>query len=351
MEELIRTWLADEESRFIFDKRIEYKKCGDDRVFKEIIDRYVPEFKNFFCYTGKEKEYMDEINGKVWVYGGGIRGKRIINELEEYNIKVEGIIDRDISKVEVMGIPVFTVDKVDFKIIDSLIISMRNKREAEDCFNKVVGLGMDEKNIILHREYDYERLLDKQYFDELVEFHEGEVFVDAGALDLSTSLLFARKCDENHISDYKIYAFEPDKKSYGRCMNIKDKYPNVNIELKNYGLWSSNTSLGFDSLGNGSSHISQKEEINKVNVVTLDSCVKERVTYIKMDIEGAELEALKGCKDTIRQYRPKLAISVYHKKEDIIEIPQYIKELIPEYKLYLRHYGNGALETVLYALP
>lgn len=351
MEDTIRTWLADEESRFIFDKRIEFMKHGDDRVFKEIIDKYVPELKDVFYYSGKEKKYLDNVKGKTWIYGGGVRGKKIISELRENNIDVEGIIDRDISKAEVMGIPVFTVDEVDWKTIDSLIISMLDKQTAEDCFNKVVELGMDEKNIILHREYDFIRLQDKQYFDELVRFHEGEIFVDAGVLDLSTSLLFARKCNEYHISDYKIFAFEPDNKSYERCINIKDKYPNINIELRNCGLWSSNTVLGFDLLGNGSSHISEKEEINKINVVTLDSCVKEKVTYIKMDIEGAELEALKGCKNIIRRYMPKLAISVYHKKEDIIEIPKFIKELMPEYKLYLRHYGNGELETVLYALP
>lgn len=75
------------------------------------------------------------------------------------------------------------------------------------------------------------------------------------------------------------------------------------------------------------------------------------MSFIKMDIEGADLEALKGCQNTIRRYHPKLAISVYHKPEDIIEIPCYIKELVPEYRLYLRHYGNGDTETVLYALP
>lgn len=75
------------------------------------------------------------------------------------------------------------------------------------------------------------------------------------------------------------------------------------------------------------------------------------MTFIKMDIEGAELEALHGCRDTIIKYRPKLAICVYHKPEDIIEIPSYIHEIVPEYKLYLRHHSKDLSETVLYALP
>lgn len=69
-----------------------------------------------------------------------------------------------------------------------------------------------------------------------------------------------------------------------------------------------------------------------------------------MDIEGSELEALKGSREIIKRCRPKLEICVYHKKEDLVEIPAFIKELVPEYKLYVRHYSNNAGETVLYAV-
>ena len=69
-----------------------------------------------------------------------------------------------------------------------------------------------------------------------------------------------------------------------------------------------------------------------------------------MDIEGAELEALKGARNTILKDKPDLAICVYHKNEDIIEIPRYILELDPEYELYLRHYDLAEYETVLYAV-
>ena len=76
----------------------------------------------------------------------------------------------------------------------------------------------------------------------------------------------------------------------------------------------------------------------------------ERITFIKMDVEGAELKSLMGACNTIRRDRPKLAISIYHKDKDMVRIPLYIRSLIPDYRLYVRHYSNNANETVLYAV-
>lgn len=83
----------------------------------------------------------------------------------------------------------------------------------------------------------------------------------------------------------------------------------------------------------------------------LDEELTKGVTLIKMDIEGAELRALKGAKDVIMKNRPKLAICVYHRKEHIIEIYQWIKSLNLGYKFYLRHpWRHSMLDTVLFAI-
>ena len=91
---------------------------------------------------------------------------------------------------------------------------------------------------------------------------------------------------------------------------------------------------------------------NHIDVVTIDETIDEndRVTFIKMDVEGAELESLKGAKHIICRDKPKLAICIYHKPEDMTEIPLYIKSLVPEYKIYVRHHCNSDGETVLYAV-
>ena len=88
-----------------------------------------------------------------------------------------------------------------------------------------------------------------------------------------------------------------------------------------------------------------------VQVVSLDRVLgDEIVSFIKMDIEGAEHNGLLGAEKQIRANRPKLAISIYHKPEDMWDLPGLILSFQPDYKLYLRHYSIAASETVLYAI-
>ena len=89
----------------------------------------------------------------------------------------------------------------------------------------------------------------------------------------------------------------------------------------------------------------------EIEVSTIDDiCGEIPVTFIKMDIEGSKLRALKGAKNTILKNKPKLAICIYHRAEDIFEIPRYIDDLAPGYKFFIRHYCFYEDETVLYAI-
>ena len=105
--------------------------------------------------------------------------------------------------------------------------------------------------------------------------------------------------------------------------------------------------------GEGNSHIvqtSNHKNVMKSKVVTLDKMLEDKkVTFIKMDIEGSELKALHGAKNIIRDQQPTLAICLYHKPEDIFQIPIYLKALVPEYKIYIRHYSDMLWDTVCYA--
>lgn len=75
-----------------------------------------------------------------------------------------------------------------------------------------------------------------------------------------------------------------------------------------------------------------------------------KVSFVKMDIEGSELNALRGMAETISRYRPALAICIYHKFEDLWEIPLFIHQLVPQYQLYIRNYTTYLDEIVLYAV-
>jgi FkbM family methyltransferase len=186
----------------------------------------------------------------------------------------------------------------------------------------------------------------EQYFDDLITLKKNEVFVDCGAFigDTIENLLI------HNGTDAKIYAFEPEKKHYD--LVCRKFYDNENIKVINAGVWDSKTELEFeiDKESIGSSCIS-KDGKEKIQTETIDNIVKDdKITFIKMDVEGAERQALIGARSQIIRNKPKLAICLYHHPEDIYEIPLLIKEMVPEYNLYIRHYSVCNTETVLYAL-
>lgn len=190
----------------------------------------------------------------------------------------------------------------------------------------------------------------KHYFNELtfcINPHN-EVFVDCGAYNGDTILQYAAFTDMKYK---KIYAFEPDSEF---IIKLKENTKSLkNIEVINKGNWKKDDVLTFKRNGE-ISHIDDHKGENSVHVTTIDKAVKDIVTFIKMDIEGSELEALQGATNTISSYMPKLAICCYHKKDDIINLFQYINGIENQekkYNIYLRHHSNNACETVLYAIP
>lgn len=95
----------------------------------------------------------------------------------------------------------------------------------------------------------------------------------------------------------------------------------------------------------------QAQEAETISVVSIDGCDEcKDTTFIKMDLEGAEQNALRGTIETIKRNKSKLAICIYHSDEDMLEIIDFIHELVPEYKLYVRHHSTGLMETVMYAV-
>jgi FkbM family methyltransferase len=190
--------------------------------------------------------------------------------------------------------------------------------------------------------------------NKVIKAEEGDVVIDAGGCWGDSALYFAHEVGENG----KVYSFEfmPDNlEIFERNMSLNPKLSQI-INLVRNPVWSkSGEQLFVEGNGPGARVVPHSGDPNSTRVETFtidDLVIKEkirRVDFIKMDIEGAELEALRGAANTIRQFRPKLAISVYHKLNDIWEIPQYIDGLGLGYKFTLKHVTIHAEETVLFA--
>lgn len=180
---------------------------------------------------------------------------------------------------------------------------------------------------------------------DLLRYGHDEVYVDGGSYDGDSIRLFIDRV-KGQFS--RVLAFEPDKNTFKRlAANFAHER---RVEPINAGLHRRKATLHFDNAGTRGSILIEEGGI-EVPVVGLDEVLGgDRVTYIKMNIEGAELEALKGGEQAIKRWAPKLAISAYHRPSDLWQIPNLIRDLRPDYKLYLRQHDGGVIETVLYAM-
>ena len=171
----------------------------------------------------------------------------------------------------------------------------------------------------------------KHVYRDILRLTSDEIIVDAGAYDGDT-IREITDCTGGRYN--KIFAFEPDKKNYKKL--IKNTADMQNISLFNAGLWSTDEDVFFENKSGRNSSVGTQGEMT--HMLALDNAVNSPVTLIKMDIEGSELNAVEGAKDTIKAYLPKLYICAYHRNEDMFSIPLAIKKISPEYKLYFRHH-------------
>ena len=327
------------------------------------------------------------------LFGAGAAGEEMLRELHGLGIEVACFCDNDEKKhgTHYPGVPVIGPARLQSAYRGAVVIisvagpaasQIHKQLEAMGCFEKIIdyfyrpGEFYDYYGYVKDNAAAFEALYrclsdDKsrevligrinciitgdlafpahlvdadQYFDkDIIRFKNDEVFLDAGAFDGQTSLEFA-----NRAQGYRrILCMEPEEKNYQLLKTNTAGLSRTDVLKK--GAWSGKQTLHFQS-GGFASHICDGGDM-AIEVLSIDEMMQgERVTMIKMDIEGAELEALQGAQNTIRRDEPRLAICVYHKRGDILDIPRYINSLSQDYEIYLRHYGPTVFETVCYAV-
>ena len=202
-------------------------------------------------------------------------------------------------------------------------------------------------------DFDYTRVLKTQenlysdYFDhDIIRPLDGEVFVDAGGYTGDTAIEF----DRNFPSYKKIICYEIMP---SLCEKIRENTKELHdIDVRNKGLSKKNGAMYVNDKGDSVGQLQEAGE-TAVEVVRLDDDIKEKVTWIKMDIEGAEFDALEGCRRHIAEEAPVLTICVYHNYDDIARIPKLIQSMRDDYSYYLRSNSTVPVPTefVLFAVP
>jgi FkbM family methyltransferase len=202
---------------------------------------------------------------------------------------------------------------------------------------------------------DFEKLpspvIHDAYFpDDLVKLLSDDVFIDCGAYDGDTIRNFLRN---QGGGCKKIIAFEPDPENFQKLQQFAFSLPaDIRKRLFLYQL-ATGTKKGkvqFEATGTESSSIGSGDV--EVDCISLDEILtNDKPTFIKMDIEGSEVDALTGSQNIIRKELPFLAICVYHRQDHVWRIPSLIRSFSEQYRFFLRPHNLEGWDTVCYAIP
>ncbi len=352
----------------------------------------------------KEKQSLvndmeKEFSTGIAIYGAGSVGSWAVNYLKSIGAKVVCFIDRDPAKngTKIEDVPVIMPDEISKYNFKSVFIAARHAVKqvmdnlAHNNLNMISFDGYfviknyerlsyvrdtlleDEKSVTVFNAILFAMLtsslqscyevMEKDMYFSLPEFSGNfeEIFVDAGAF-VGDSV--ERFIWENLGTFKHIYAFEPGERQFvalqKRMKRLSEEwaFTDDKVTLVKAGLGEKSTQMSYTfvedfpirhGLISETSENSNKSE-DKIQVCSLDEFLEgKEVTFIKVDIEGMEMDFLKGAKETIKKYRPKVAICVYHYPSDLYEVAEYLKELIPDYKFKIRQHAPIFGDFVLYA--
>lgn len=179
-------------------------------------------------------------------------------------------------------------------------------------------------------------------------YNRNEILIDGGSYTGDSILDFVKEWSGEYA---EIIACEPDSENCRKLEQTISDHEIANVTVLQVGLYSENTIMRFHASGDMMSTFSENGEV-AIQVDAIDNfAAGKEISIIKMDIEGSELDALTGAKNTIQRCRPMLMISAYHKKDDLFNIFRFINDIVVDYKYYFRCHKPLACDAVLYAVP
>lgn len=342
---------------------------------------------------------LRKTGGSVALYGASDAGRNYVSVLCAYHIPIACFVDDDVKKQgnTYCGIKVISLDEFvehrrgneviliasyspsviirklketypflyesvrwsDFYLWENELDYLQYYTENMDRIDRVKELLCDERSVhvfenLLNYKISRNRKLieeirdnvEEQYFtSDIMSFTDREVFLDLGAYTGDTVHSFCQAVGGRYK---QIIAVEPDEANYKQLKANTEGLDK--IEYYQAGAAEKDGTARFMAQALYTTHFDEEGE-QEIKVRSVDSIMGGReLTFIKADIEGLEMEMLKGAADSIRAFKPKLAIAVYHKKDEILNIPLLIQSYRDDYRFYMRHYTEMPIDTVLYAI-
>lgn len=368
------------------------KKSNEIKCKSEDVDLLVKQMMPLVSQT------ESDFTRGVAIYGAGFVGTWAAQYLRSIGAIVNHFIDRDPQKngTTIHGIPVVLPTDPVVSAVPSILIAARHA--VKDVLS---AMANNNSNLISFDGYyvvkNYEKLtfvrdnyfndersietynaillamltgsvescravMEKDMYFAIPEFSGtfDEIFVDAGAFVGDT---IERFIWENLGTFRHIYAFEPGRKQFSslqkRILRLSNEWALEQdcITAVKAGLASEDGRMTYSFLYDSplrhglitENLENTKNDLDSVEVYSLDSFLKgNAVTFIKADVEGMEMDLLRGAQTTIRRYKPKMALCVYHYPSDLFEVAEFVRSIVPEYKFSLRQHAPIFGDFVLY---
>ena len=334
------------------EKQINISKLSDSvwhstcyRILMETAEPFVPENKYdtaFFSVISTVRDNDPELLFKIiWNYVSELRKrseesyKNFVNYFARYPLW--GTLDPDRRDFDTLKrrAAVLKQHSYDFVWLYRRFPDYLSKYTLTAILTN--WLVMDTRNLA-----NVKSIFPDYYEPDIFLNNKDDIFVDIGAYTGDSILNYTNV----YGTDYKkIYAYEITKDSCDIMRdNLKDLH-DVEIRRKGAGAKPGEMFLDRSTSDPSANQLSKSSSGDRVEIVKLDDDIPEGFTFLKMDIEGAEYDALLGAEQTIRRCRPKLAICVYHGYDDLWRIPLLIDSMVPDYTFCLRHNGGNIIPT------